>query len=142
MVVKLSYEVNQNHSVFLFDPHNTNVPKYKKYGNNHNLILIFHAVLIFYQKLFLFQFCKTDSRILYILCKIAPILHTTTQEQWCNLKLIFLKKPKSFRCNYHINPFQPSVAFHIETCHLICSANQMTGLYIKCNTGLKWTKVT
>ena len=34
-----------------------------------------------------------------------------------------------------INPFQPSDAFHIET---ICCANQMTGFYIKCNTGLKW----
>ena len=28
-----------------------------------------------------------------------------------------------------INPFQPSVAFHIET-----SANQMTGFYMKCHT--------
>ena len=34
--------------------------------------------------------------------------------------------------------FIPSVAFHIETSHLICRANQMTGFYIKCNTGLKW----
>ena len=37
-----------------------------------------------------------------------------------------------------VNPFQPSVAFHIETSHLICNANQMTGFYIECNTGLKW----
>ena len=36
--------------------------------------------------------------------------------------------------------FSPSVAFHIETSHLICTANQMTGLYMKCNTGLKWVK--
>ena len=27
----------------------------------------------------------------------------------------------------HINPFQPSVALHIETSHLICEANQRTG---------------
>ena len=27
---------------------------------------------------------------------------------------------------------QPSVAFHIETNHLLCSANQMTGFYMKC----------
>ena len=33
--------------------------------------------------------------------------------------------------------FQPNVAFHIETSHLICSANQITGFYMKCNTGLK-----
>ena len=36
------------------------------------------------------------------------------------------------------NPFQPSVAFHIETIHLICSASKMTGFYLKLNTGLKW----
>ena len=34
------------------------------------------------------------------------------------------------------NPFQPIVAFHIETSHLICIANQMTGFYMKYNTGL------
>ena len=30
------------------------------------------------------------------------------------------------------------VAFHIETSHLICSANQMTSFFMKCNAGLKW----
>ena len=39
------------------------------------------------------------------------------------------------------NPFEPSVVFHIETSHLICAANAMTGLYMKCNTGLKQVKV-
>ena len=38
----------------------------------------------------------------------------------------------------HINPFQPSDAFHIDTSHLICTLNQMTGFYMKYNTGLKW----
>lgn len=33
-----------------------------------------------------------------------------------------------------INPFQPVVAFHIETSHLICAANQMIGFYME----LKW----
>ena len=37
-----------------------------------------------------------------------------------------------------VQPFQPSVAFHIETSHLFCSAKQMTGFYMKHNTGLKW----
>ena len=37
--------------------------------------------------------------------------------------------------------FGPSVAFHIETSHLISIANQMTGFYRKCNTGLKWVKL-
>ena len=36
-----------------------------------------------------------------------------------------------------INPFQPSVAFHIETSHLFCVGKKMTGFYMKCNTGLK-----
>ena len=40
-----------------------------------------------------------------------------------------------------VNPFQPSVAFHIETSHLISKANQMTGFYVKCNTGLKWVNL-
>ena len=42
---------------------------------------------------------------------------------------------------YAINPFQPSVVFHIETSHLICNANRMTGFYMKCNTGLKCVKL-
>ena len=39
-----------------------------------------------------------------------------------------------------VNPFQPNVAFYIESSHLICSPNQMTGFYKKCNAGLKWVK--
>ena len=31
--------------------------------------------------------------------------------------------------------FQPSVTFHIETSYLVCTANQMTGFYMECNTG-------
>ena len=45
---------------------------------------------------------------------------------------------------YHhsfMNPFESSVAFHLEISHLICSANQITGFYTKYNTGLKWFKV-
>ena len=41
-----------------------------------------------------------------------------------------------FKSFFHL--FQPSVAFHIETSHLICSAKQMTGFYTKRNTVLKW----
>ena len=37
-----------------------------------------------------------------------------------------------------LNPFQPSVTFLIETSHLVCTANQRTGFYKKCNIGLKW----
>ena len=42
----------------------------------------------------------------------------------------------------NINPFQLSVAFHIEICHLICTANQMTGFYVKCKTVLKWVNLS
>ena len=37
----------------------------------------------------------------------------------------------------HVNPFQPSAAFHIETSHLICTGNQITCFFMKYNTGLK-----
>ena len=40
-----------------------------------------------------------------------------------------------------INPFRPSVTFDTETSHLICNANQITGFYMGCNTGMKWVKV-
>ena len=40
-----------------------------------------------------------------------------------------------------VSPFQPSVAFHLEISHLICTANQVTGFYMKCNTGLKWVNL-
>ena len=35
------------------------------------------------------------------------------------------------------NPFQLSVAFHIKTSHFNCKSNQVTGFYMKCNTGLR-----
>ena len=37
-----------------------------------------------------------------------------------------------------LTQFQPNVAFNLETSHLICSANQITGFRMKCNTGLRW----
>ena len=33
--------------------------------------------------------------------------------------------------------FQPSIVFLIETSHLIYTANQITGFYMKCKNGLK-----
>ena len=41
-----------------------------------------------------------------------------------------------YMCTTHLTHFT-CVAFHIETSHLICSANQMIGFYMKCNTRLK-----
>ena len=46
---------------------------------------------------------------------------------WCSSS-IFIK---------NIKRFQPSVTFHIETKLLILATNQMTGFYIKSNTGFK-----
>ena len=43
--------------------------------------------------------------------------------------------------NNNLNPFQPRVAFLIETSHLIYTANQMTGFYLEYDTGLKWIKL-
>ena len=44
------------------------------------------------------------------------------------------------RLTFLFNPFQYSVACHIENGHSVCIANKMTGFYMKCNTGLKWNK--
>ena len=55
--------------------------------------------------------------------------------------LIILRKPDSNFEMVEINLFQSSVAFHIETSHLFCSAKQMTGFYMKPTTGLKWINI-
>ena len=36
-----------------------------------------------------------------------------------------------------MSPFQPSFAFHIETCYLVCNASQTTAFCMECSTGLK-----
>ena len=51
-----------------------------------------------------------------------------------NTRGVFVgKKFKQHSSISLINPFQTSVAFHIETNRLICRANQMAGFYMKCN---------
>ena len=40
----------------------------------------------------------------------------------------------------YFNPFQRSVAFLVETSHLICCVNQMTSFNMKLYTGLKRVK--
>ena len=39
-------------------------------------------------------------------------------------------------------PSQPCLAFHTETSLDFSPANQMTGVYMKCNTRLKWVNAT
>ena len=41
---------------------------------------------------------------------------------------------------HHFNLYQLSVAFIVETSHLFCGAKQLTGVYMKLNTGLKRIK--
>ena len=41
---------------------------------------------------------------------------------------------------FSLNPFQLSVAFHIETSHLFCTEKQMTGFYVKRNPEVKCVK--
>ena len=40
------------------------------------------------------------------------------------------------------NPLTLSVAFHIETSHLICNPNGMTGFCMESNTGVKWVNIS
>ena len=47
----------------------------------------------------------------------------------------------SFHVKLFINPYQPSVAFYVETRHLFWSATEMTGFYMKRNTELKWVRL-
>ena len=47
-----------------------------------------------------------------------------------------------FRKSLEFNSSQFSVAFHIETSHLACKANEVSGFYMKGNTRLKWVKYT
>ena len=62
---------------------------------------------------------------------------------------IFYDIPTPFliMCSKHdprkyFNSSKPSLAFPIETSNSIYTANQMTGSYIKCNSGLKWVNST
>ena len=49
----------------------------------------------------------------------------------------FLIKRSKHDPRKYFNPAQPSATFHIETSHLIYTANQMAGFYMKCNSGMK-----
>ena len=55
----------------------------------------------------------------------------TSSSFWVNLEFSV-----NFICLLY--PFQRIVVFYIETSYLICITNQMTGFYMKCNTGLKF----
>ena len=46
-----------------------------------------------------------------------------------------------YRVKRCFKPFQSSVAFHVETSHLIRTLIEMTGFRMECNAGLKWVKL-
>ena len=47
---------------------------------------------------------------------------------------------RGIEVNYLLNQFQPCVASNLETNNLFYNTNQMTGFYMKYNTGLKCAK--
>ena len=51
---------------------------------------------------------------------------------------IFLIKCSKHDSRKYFNPFQPTVAFLIETSPLIYTDNQLVGFYVKSNSELKW----
>ena len=56
-----------------------------------------------------------------------------------SLPIIHFQRPYiSCKKTFKFNPFRLSIVFHTETSHLIYTVNQITGFYMKCNTGLKW----
>ena len=68
---------------------------------------------------------------------VAPSMKTHLGIEFLNP----VKQPMGFElAAYQFNPFQPSVEIHIETSHLICTTNQMTGFHMKWNTRLKWVE--
>ena len=55
-----------------------------------------------------------------------------------DISTTFLLKSSKHDARKYFNPSQPSAACHIEASNLIYTAHQMTGFYMKCNSGLKW----
>ena len=77
---------------------------------------------------------KPGNKNMSVLLKVI-IFEQVNKLSIKTMVLTFLKY--DMYINAH-NPFQLSITFHIENSHLIYSANQMAGFYIKCNTKLKW----
>ena len=59
-----------------------------------------------------------------------------------NLLLINIKQLELYEIEYIITPVLPNVLYHIESSYFFCRSKQMTGFYMKCNTGIKWVKRT
>lgn len=73
--------------------------------------------------------------ILWSTNQIFEIILATSFVQFLNIVLT----KEHFRWKFQsFYSFQSSVAFYIETSHLFCFANQITGFYLKRSNGLKW----
>ena len=47
-----------------------------------------------------------------------------------------------YKQHQDLNSIQPCIALHLETSHLLWTAEELTGFYMKCNTGLKWVNTS
>ena len=76
--------------------------------------------------------------------KVQTFIHQTNHSMFCIFSQLHRKRLNPAIYQYptcRINLFHPTVAFHIETSHLICSVNQVTCFNMKCNTWLRWVKI-
>ena len=104
---------------------------------NHQLFDQSHDVVLnFAHNMFQGYICKININSYFYL---ILLVHTDifTSQDHCYHFFFFSKATINLETNSSGNPFQLSVAFHIETIHMTCSAIQTTGFYMKCNTGLK-----
>ena len=87
--------------------------------------------------------CRSDKWRIYFLVK----LHSKPFPTACLNKIKVLIGKHFFHhfknnLGTHLTHFLRCVAFDVETSNSFCSVNQVTGFYMKCNTGLKWVKGT
>ena len=85
-----------------------------------------------------------DKHCFSLKCKI--ILYFKNIKMLCHSEVrLFINNITRTLFNFWsfcLNQIQPSVAFHIQTSHLICYVNQMTDFYMKCITRLPWVNRT
>ena len=79
------------------------------------------------------------EKAIFLACSKQWLLTELTFSEKCSLKLIHLMWRYNMSAVCEINPFQFNVTFDIETSHLICTANQMTGFHVKCDLG--WNRL-
>ena len=88
---------------------------------------------------------KKNTIFSFTQCALAFI--NRSNELLVRLSVFIFSQFSTAKCSYFalipfesFNLFQSSLAFHIETNHLLCSSNQVAGFLMKCYTLLKWVK--